>query len=393
MNAPAQPPRNPVAAPLFDPLAIRGAALANRIVMAPMTRCFCPQGVPGEDVAAYYRRRAEAMVGFIITEGVGVNHPSALGQAGLNEADTPIFYGADALAGWKRVVDEVHAAGGRIAPQLWHQGVMRQPGSGPFPEAESMRPSGIWGPFGGHRSIHPDYVEATFAPTRAMTEEDIEDVIAAYVAAAADAAALGFDGIALHGAHGYMIDSFLWEHTNVRTDSWGGDIARRTRFAAEIVRRIRQAIGEELPIFFRFSQWKQQDYNACIARTPAELEQVLGPLADAGVDVFDASNRLFNKPAFEGSPMSLAGWARKVTGKHAMAVGQVGLNKEFYEDRNGNISSAIDNTAEVVAGLERGEYDLVGVGRGLLNDPEWVRKLWRGEPQLPYDVGNLQRLT
>src|ERR1700745_2886783 len=90
-------------APLFEPIAIRGLALANRLVMAPMTRNCSPGGVPGEDVAAYYRRRAEGGTGLLITEGVGIDHPAALGDAGLNETDLPHMYGDAALAGWREV--------------------------------------------------------------------------------------------------------------------------------------------------------------------------------------------------------------------------------------------------------------------------------------------------
>ena len=134
---------NPLVAPLFQRIQVRGLALANRVVMAPMTREFSPDGVPGDDVVAYYRRRAEAETGLIITEGVGIDHPAALGEAGLGEADIPHLYGDQALAGWGRVVDAVHAAGGKIIPQLWHQGVMREQGTGPHPEAPSVRPSGL----------------------------------------------------------------------------------------------------------------------------------------------------------------------------------------------------------------------------------------------------------
>ena len=139
--------------PLFKPLQVRGLSLANRIVMAPMTRNFSPRGVPGDDVAAYYRRRAEGGTGLLITEGVGIDHPAALGDAGLGENNLPHLYGDEALAAWKRVVDGVHRAGGKIVPQLWHQGVMREPGTGPHPEAPSARPSGLWGPQGRPGSL------------------------------------------------------------------------------------------------------------------------------------------------------------------------------------------------------------------------------------------------
>src|SRR5262245_27133308 len=123
---------------LFRPFSIKQLTLPNRIVMAPMTRSQSPGGVPGENVAAYYRRRAEAGVGLIMTEGTWVPHPSA----GFNPR-VPRFYGEDALAGWKRVADEVHAAGGRLFPQLWHVGAWVMPHETLPPEMTPLGPSGV----------------------------------------------------------------------------------------------------------------------------------------------------------------------------------------------------------------------------------------------------------
>jgi 2,4-dienoyl-CoA reductase-like NADH-dependent reductase (Old Yellow Enzyme family) len=379
-------------APLFRPLQIRSLRVANRIVMSPMTREFSPSGIPGPDVVAYYRRRAEAETGLLITEGVGIDHPAALGDAGLGEADIPHLYGDEALAGWRGVVNVVHAAGGKIIPQLWHQGVMREPGTGPHPEAPSVRPSGLWGPIGRQSSVAPDYVERVSAPTAPMTEQDIADIIAAYARSAARAKDAGFDGIAIHGAHGYLIDTFFWAETNQRADRWGGSLANRARFGAEVVRAIRAAIGPDLPIFFRFSQWKQQDFRARLATTPEELEQLLVPLADAGVDVFDGSVRYFNRAEFEGSLLNLSGWAKKVTGKLAMAVGGIGLDRGMYDSNRTGKAAATDNITLLMERFNRGEFDLVAVGRSLLNDPEWTRKLRRGEAQLPFDQSKLETL-
>ena len=202
----------------------------------------------------------------------------------------------------------------------------------------------------------------------------------------------GFDGIAIHGAHGYLIDTFFWAETNQRTDRWGGSIANRARFGAEVVRAIRAAIGPDLPIFFRFSQWKQQDFRARLATTPQELEQLLGPLADAGVDVFDGSVRYFNRAEFEGSPLNLSGWAKKLTGKLAMAVGGIGLDRGMYDSNRTGKAAATDNITLLMERFNRGEFDLVAVGRSLLNDPEWTRKLRRGEAQLPFDQSKLETL-
>ncbi len=379
--------------PLFKPLQVgKQITLKNRIVMAPMTRNRSPNGVPGPDVAAYYRRRAENDVALIVTEGVAVSHPSATGDAGLAEFAVPEMFGDVALDAWRHVVAEVHAAGGLIFPQLWHQGVMRREGSGRYPQAPSMRPSGIWGPSGRRTSSGEAYLADMAEPTRPMTDGEIADVIAAFVESASAAASVGFDGIALHGAHGYLFDTFFWEETNRRDDHFGGDIVGRSRFAAEVVRAIRTALGSELPIMFRFSQWKQQDFDARVAGTPVELERWLGVLVDAGVDILDPSTRVFDTPAFEGSDLSLAGWTRKLTGKPTMAVGSIGLEKDLYAEMMPGQAIAASNLDRVMARFERGEFDLVGVGRAMIADPAWAIRAREGTPFKPYTLEDLATL-
>jgi len=381
--------------PLFTPLTLRGATLRNRIVMSPMTRGFSPGGTPGENVAGYYRRRAEGETGLIITEGVGIDHPSAIGEAGLGEEAIPMMIAGAPLAGWKRVVDEVHSAGGVIFPQLWHMGVMKEPGTGPHPDAPPLRPSGLWGPVGRRTSINQDYIGRVSPPSAAMTEEDIADVIAAYARSAGYAREAGFDGIAIHGAHGYLPDTFFWSETNLRTDGWGGDRRQRTRFGVEVVKAIRAAIGESLPISFRFSQWKQQDFKARLADNPDELAEVLGPLADAGVDMFEASIRYFNRAEFPdtGLPLNLAGWAKQLTGKVAMTVGGVGINKGMYDTMGGASAAVVTDLDPLMERFNRGEFDLVGVGRALLHDPEWARKARTGEGFTAFSNDSLGVLT
>ncbi|MDB5702744.1 MAG: 12-oxophytodienoate reductase [Sphingomonadales bacterium] len=368
--------------PLFTPFNLGPLHLRNRFVMSPMTRNFSPNGVPGDDVAAYYQRRAEADVGLIITEGIGIDHPAAVGSGSMGEHDIPLLHGEGPVAGWRRVVEQVHAAGGRIMPQLWHMGPIRLKGTGPFPEATSSRPSGIWGP-GAGAAMPQAYLDAVAVKTLPLTDSEIGDIISGYARSAANAHEIGCDGVAIHGAHGYLIDSFLWSSTNLRDDRWGGDIERRSAFAAEVVRAIRAATSPDFPIMFRFSQWKLQDYAASNAGTPDELEALLEPISEAGVDIFDASTRIFSAPAFEGSEMGLAGWAKKLTGKASMTVGGVGLSKDlqssFVEETH-----AVNNLAAVMERFERGEFDLVAVGRALLMDPQWVRKARSGEAFLPF---------
>jgi len=374
--------------PLFTPFTCGSLTMANRFVMSPMTRNFSPGGVPVPGVADYYARRAH--MGLVITEGVGPDHPAALGDGTTGGPALPLMYGEAALASWKTVVDAVHAAGGKIAPQLWHMGPIRLAGTGPHPEAPSVSPSGLWGPF-DKTIVPPDYLDAVKAPGTAASESDIADIIAGFARSSVHAHELGFDAIALHGGHGYLLDSFLWEGTNQRTDQWGGDRLRRTRLVREVVRAIRQVIPADKPVIYRFSQWKLQDYGARLAETPQELAIVTGALADAGIDIFDVSTRHFDAPAFAGSDMGLAGWVRKLTGKPVMTVGGIGFDKDLQSSFT-EATAPIDNLGVVARRFDAGEFDLVAIGRAALMDADWIGKARRGEPFSPFDMSAYGRL-
>ncbi|WP_030788864.1 NADH:flavin oxidoreductase [Streptomyces sp. NRRL S-920] len=360
---------------LGRPFAINGLTLPNRIAMAPMTREFSPEGVPGADVAAYYARRAAGGVGLIVTEGTYVDHASA-----GSSHRVPRFHGEAALAGWQKVAEAVHAAGGRIVPQLWHVGATRDEGQGPIPSAPPVGPSGLG--LDGEAKGH------------AMTGADIDAVIAAFADSAAAAERIGFDGIELHGAHGYLIDQFLWGTTNRRTDGYGGDLASRTRFAREIVEAVRGAVSPTFPVIFRFSQWKANAFDAKPAAGPAELESLLAPLAAAGVDAFHASTRRYWLPEFEGSDLNLAGWVKKLTGKATLSVGSVGLDKEFVGPQGWAKETASTGIDLLLDRMERDEFDMIAVGRSLIADPEWAHKAVTGRlaQAVPYDVTLLGQL-
>ncbi|WP_372348264.1 NADH:flavin oxidoreductase [Streptomyces sp. KL116D] len=361
---------------LSRPITLNGLTVPNRIAMAPMTRMFSPGGIPGDDVRSYYARRAAAGVGLIVTEGTYVGHDSA-GQSDR----VPRFHGEDQLAGWAKVAEDVHAAGGTIVPQLWHIGMVRNQGEAPYPEAPAVGPSGL-------------ATAGAEVTGKAMTQQDLDDVVAAFAQAAADAERIGFDGVELHGAHGYLVDQFLWEGTNRRTDAYGGDPVSRTRFAAEIVAAVREKVSPTFPILFRYSQWKQQDYTARLAETPQELEAVLAPLAAAGVDVFHASTRRYWLPEFEGSDLNLAGWTKKLTGKQTISVGSVGLDGDFVNAFKGE-GSEVKGIDNLLDRLESEEFDMVAVGRALLQDPEWAAKVLadRVEELRPYDAAAIKTLS
>ena len=362
---------------LFRPFRLKGLELANRIVMAPMTRGMATDGVVGSMQKDYYRLRAQAAVGLILTEGTVVERPASRNMEGI-----PCFYGKEALQGWKGVVDAVHSKGGRIAPQLWHTGSTR---ASEWQNSDSVEsPSGLVGPADPRG--------------RAMSEEDIADTIAAFAKAAKAAETLGFDAVELHGAHGYLIDQFFWEGTNLRSDSWGGaTIAERSRFAAEIIKAVRTEISPDLPLILRVSQWKQQDYQTRLADTPQAMTDWLNPLVDAGVDILHCSQRRFWQaefPEIDGDTgLNFAGWAKKLTGAATISVGSVGLNSDFGGAFAGESSqaTALD---QLVARMEREEFDLIAIGRALISDPKWALKVQenRLEELKGFDAADLKQL-
>jgi len=360
---------------LFEPVTINGMTLPNRIAMSPMGRNFADHGVQPPGFSDYFVKRAQGGVGLCIGEAAAVDHP--VSSSDIMHA---AFFGDRALDPWRAVVKAVHDVGGHFMPQLWHVGMLRPPPSDhheiPNPHLAPVGPSG-WAEPLVHTTGWVTPISEASQISDPMTEEDIADIIAAFVRAAVDARDMGCDGINIHGAHGYIIDQFFWDRTNKRGDRYGGDLTNRARFAAELIAAVRAATGPDFPIFFRWSQWKQQDYHCKIAETPAELEVFLRPLVDAGVDLFDCSTRRFWEPEFEGSHLNLAGWTKKLTGKPTMTVGSVGLARSNWEDDEAfSLSdSDIASLDPLIERMEAGEFDLVGVGRMLITNPEWPNQI------------------
>ncbi|AGL15890.1 oye family NADH-dependent flavin oxidoreductase [Actinoplanes sp. N902-109] len=349
---------------LDRPIAIGGLTVPTRVVMPAMTRGFSPDGVPGADLPGYFARRAAASVGLIITESTYIGHPSAGQHHLVSRID-----GAAPQAGWARVVRAVHEAGGRIFVQLQHVGMARTAGEPPVPEAPAIGPSGIPLTRRG---------KALFGTTTAgetMTRADIDAVVDAFARAAADAERIGFDGVELHGAHGYLIDQFLWPVTNRRTDAYGGDARSRARFGADIIAAVKDRVTPGFPVTVRLSQWKMNDYDARIAETPDELAAVLDTLA--GADAFHASARRFWQPAFDDSALPLAGWIRKLSGKPVIGNGSAGLDGEYLASMAGEQAS-VSGVDGLLDRMVAGEFDLISAGRSLLADPEWAAKVMAG---------------
>jgi 2,4-dienoyl-CoA reductase-like NADH-dependent reductase (Old Yellow Enzyme family) len=206
---------------LFDPLRIGDLELPNRIIMAPLTRCRAEPGrVPGALMAEYYVQRASA--GLIITEATSVT------PMGVGYPDTPGIWSNEQVQGWKNVTEAVHAAGGRIFLQLWHVGRISDPVylDGQLPVAPSaVRPQ-------GHVSlIRP---KREYVTPRALETAEIAGIVEAYRQGAANAKAAGFDGVEIHGANGYLLDQFLQDSTNQRSDQYGGSLENRARLMLEV---------------------------------------------------------------------------------------------------------------------------------------------------------------
>ena len=367
--------------PLLQPLQVRGLQLRNRFVMPGMQRYWCADGAPDRRLREYYRRRVLGGVSLVISESCAVDHPSAT----KNPTFARISPGT--REAWRRCVAGVHEAGGAMFLQLWHQGAVNYGGDAESnPDFVALSPSGL---------SHPG---ETFG--RAATEAELSSIKRAFVRGALDAAEIGADGVELHAAHGFLLDQFLWPGTNPRTDRYGGPaITDRATFVAEVARAVREATGPDFAISIRISQWKESDYDAKIVQEPGELGQLVSMLRSAGVDIFHASTRRFWTPEWKGSDLGLAGWVKSFTDAPVIAVGSVGLDIDVMASLDGQEGrpTGASRIAELLRRFQRGDFDLVSVGRSQIGDPEWVTKVAdhripdirpfrSGDPWLSHDV-------
>ncbi len=357
---------------LFNPYELKNTVLRNRIVMAPMTRSMSPGGVPTQAVIDYYERRAKAEVGLIITEGIEVSH-----KASSAYPDVPRLDSEEARNAWRKVVTGIKKHDGAVVAQLWHCGGFRKLGMAPEPEVPGHTASGLVRP--GKKVAHE------------MTIQDINETIQAFASDAKFCEEIGFDGVEIHGAHGYLIDNFFWNGTNVREDMYGGSTAERSQLATEIVKAIRSEVSSNFIVGLRFSQWKQQDYEARLASTPEELKTVLTPPAEAGLDYLHSSMRRFWDSEFSGSEENLAYWTKKLLGLPTISVGSVGLDSEFIDM---SAPASPTNINKAIEDINNSKYDMVAVGRALISDPEWVIKMKedRLEDVIPYTKEALFKL-
>jgi N-ethylmaleimide reductase len=343
--------------PLFESFSLAGLTLKNRIVMAPMTRSRSPGNVPADIVATYYAQRAEA--GLIISEGTSPS-PNGLGYSSI-----PGIFNAEQVAGWKRVTQAVHAAGGKIFVQLMHTGRVGHPANLPA-GARILGPSAVAAPGEMFTIAHGPQPHPV---PEVMTGDDIATAIGEYENAAALAIEAGFDGVEIHGANGYLVEQFLNVASNQRTDAWGGSVAGRAHFALEVARKVSARIGANrtgirLSPYGAFNGTQPQDADTDALY--AHLATELGALKLACIHIVDHSSM--------GAPQVPD--ALKATIRANFGGTYI-------------LSGGYTDAARAEADLAAGKGDLVAYGRSFLANPRLPSKLARGAELLMPDFNKL----
>nr|WP_145402295.1 alkene reductase [Paenibacillus xylanexedens] len=335
---------------IFKPVTINQWKLRNRIVMAPLTRGFArdEDGTVTEEIAAYYEQRARDGAGLIITEGI---NPMLSGKGTYG---IPGLYTETQTASWKKVTEAVHRHGGTIIAQLWHVGRLSHSDLiGGKPQA----PSSIQAEGRVHK-LHKPY-----ELPHAMTIREIEDVVAHFQLAARNAVLAGFDGVEIHAAHGYLIDQFINERSNLRNDEYGGDLQQRLRFLKEIIAAVQKEISADR-ISIRFSEKKDDDSSYEWALKAETLAAYLELFRETGITILHPSTENYTKAWSDGLHFHQAvraQWEHIVIG-----VGNLDLQ-----------------TAEKA--IHDGVIDLAAFGRPFIANPDLVQRWQSGLPITTYN--------
>ncbi len=334
---------------LFSPFSIKGHEFKNRIGVAPMTRMSSVKdSVPRQDVLDFLVRRAENGAALVYTEAIVTDYESAQGYPGQARLLTQRQIDA-----WKPVVKDIQRDGAKAIVQMFHCGRMAWPEINPA--GRIIAPSPISpqqnNPLTGLPYPVPDE----------MTEFDIAHVINGFVETAKGAVAAGFDGIEIHGAHGYLISSFLSTYANQRKDAYGGSVHNRFRFAKEIIQAVKAAIPEDRLLLFRISNWGVADMAVSLFKDKNEWQTLIALLANEPIDALSVSAYRFNDPAF-GTDQNMAQLTRTVTDLPLLICGQI------YDRASANQALT--------------DANIVLSAKSMLLNPHWVLDL-KSEETLP----------
>lgn len=342
---------------LLEPFSLNDQlTLKNRVVMAPLTRCFAAPGlIPTEQMAAYYARRAD--VGLIISEAT-IIQPDGQGYP-----NTPGIYSQEQLAGWRLVTDAVHQKGGKIFAQLWHVGRVSH---SIFHGVQPIAPSAI-----GLQGTLPRMRELSYPVPRAVTLEEIGQLIANYAQAADNAIAAGFDGVEIHGANGYLIDQFLHPSSNRREDAYGGSVENFCRFALEVVDAVTARIGGE--------------------RTGLRLS----PGAYVHMEADPQDRAIFDHLLNELNQRQLAFLHLGIFDDNLTFDYLEGRASDYLRSRyQGNLITVGGYTPELAReALSAQRADLIAIGRPLIANPDYIQKIQTGGELAAYSDELLTELN
>jgi 2,4-dienoyl-CoA reductase-like NADH-dependent reductase (Old Yellow Enzyme family) len=336
---------------LLSEIQIGNMRVNNRIALAPMTRISAAEDGQATDIMLrYYKSFAQGGFGLLITEGAYPDE--AYSQAYLDQSG---IANEKHVAAWKKVTDAVHQAGSKIIVQLMHAGSQ---GQGNIYKNEFISPSGVRAK-GEQLPIYNG--EGSYFVPKEMTKEDIQTVIQEFAAAAKRAKDAGFDGVEIHGANGYLLDNFLTDYLNQRTDEYGGSTENRIRLSLEVSKAVREAVGNDFVVGIRISQGKVSDYQHKWAGAEKDAEIIFSSLSKAGLDYIHVTEYDAAAPAFEGTEHSLALLAKKYGTVPVIA--------------NGNL----EDPEKAEQFLARGEADVITLGKGALANHDWPERIVKGQ--------------
>jgi 2,4-dienoyl-CoA reductase-like NADH-dependent reductase (Old Yellow Enzyme family) len=353
--------REPLHESLFRPATIGHADLKNRIALAPMTRVSATaDGLATERMASYYGVYADGGFGLLITEGLYVDEHASQGYLFQPGIATP----AHAQA-WQPVVARVHRAGAKIFAQLIHAGSQSQ---GNIHTPGTLGPSAVR-PKGEQAAMYRG--SGPYAIPEEMTVEQIREVRQAFVTSARLARDAGFDGVEIHGANGYLLDEFLTDYLNIRTDEYGGTVANRARLAAEVSRDVAAAVGSEITTGIRISQGKVSDHEHRWVGGEEDAATIFSALAETGIDYIHTTEYRALAPAFDTGPTTLAALAKQHSGLPIIANGR------------------LDDPRDAASVIESGAADIVALAKPALANRNWPHLVRTGQTlagDLPADL-------
>ncbi len=349
---------------LFSPSRIGNVQLANRAIVSPMTRTSATaDGRATDTMVDYYTEFARGGWGLVMTEATYIDLKYSQGYG-----DQPGIANDAQQESWRRVVEAVHGEGVPFFMQLFHAGAVNQ---GNHWVEGSIAPSAV-PPKGAQIPRYNG--KGPFQTPREISRDEMAEVVAAFAAAAKRAVELGFDGVEVHGANGYLMDQFLTTYTNQRTDEYGGPIENRVRFHIDVMTAVRAAVDPAVPVGVRISQTKVNDLEYSWPGGDGDAQVVFGALGKTGITFIDCSAHLGCAPVF-GTDKSLAGLAKRHSGLTQIANGK------------------LHDPAEAERALTQDEGDFCALAKRALADPAWPRKIAAGVEPIPFDPGMVTPLA